>query len=53
MEKLKIVHFIVNSPQQKSTIGIKLTAKIVDEDPTSCKRWIPRKEIWIWMSPKL
>ena len=24
---------------------IKLTAKTVDEDPTSCKRWISRKEI--------
>ena len=25
--------------------GIKLTAKTVDEDPASCKRWISRKEI--------
>jgi len=24
---------------------IKLTAKTVDEDPASCKRWISRKEI--------
>ena len=26
-------------------IGIKLTAKTVDEDPASYKRWISRKEI--------
>ena len=24
---------------------IKLAAKIVDEDPASCERWISRKEI--------
>ena len=24
---------------------IKLTAKTMDEDPASCKRWISRKEI--------
>ena len=24
---------------------IKLTAKTVDEDPASCRRWISRKEI--------
>ena len=26
-------------------LRIKLTAKTVDEDPASCKRWISRKEI--------
>ena len=26
-------------------VRIKLTAKTVDEDPASCKRWISRKEI--------
>ena len=25
--------------------AVKLTAKTVDEDPVSCKRWISRKEI--------
>ena len=29
----------------RSSVGIKLTAKIVDEDPASRKRWISRKEI--------
>ena len=32
-----------NSPRK----GIKLTAKTVDEDPASYKRWISRKEIYI------
>ena len=31
-----------NSPRK----GIKLTAKTVDEDPASYKRWISRKEIY-------
>ena len=26
-------------------LWIELTAKTVDEDPSSCKRWISRKEI--------
>ena len=30
---------------QFSAIKDKLTAKNVDEDPASCKRWISRKEI--------
>ena len=27
----------------QSSVGIKLTAKTVGEDPASCKRWISRK----------
>ena len=31
--------------KKKKKKRIKLTAKTVDEDPASCKRWISRKEI--------
>ena len=39
---------IIHSPlraslQRRPFWGIKLTAKTVDEDPASCKRWISRK----------
>ena len=30
---------------KKRDLRNKLTAKTVDEDPASCKRWISRKEI--------
>ena len=33
--------FLRTTPRE----GIQLTAKTVDEDPASCKRWITRKEI--------
>ena len=52
---LKIISFVLfpqtSLPSMNFNISelvyfrIKLTAKTVDEDPASCRRWIPRKEI--------
>ena len=43
---LKIYREIIAFSQvKKIKVNYKLTAKTVDEEPASCKRWISRKEI--------